>query len=204
MFLKIDDLIVRRADPRDCDDLFEFLCLPDVARYQFWSPFTREQVLQLIEGQSQIEIGDPGVAVQLVVEHRGRVIGDCQLTITSVEDRQGEIGFSFNPRDSGQGLATRSVTALLGLAFLAFGLHRVVAGTDTRNERCCRLLDRIGMRREAQFRHDTFSKEEWVDSYVYAMLEDEWHVRHEAVSSQLRKELGLEMPDGWGPCEEGE
>src|SRR5262249_27418806 len=106
------------------------------------------------------------------------VIGDCQLTVTSVEDRQAELGFAFNPRYTGRGLATRAVTAVLGFGFVQLGLHRIIASTDTRNERSWQLTERGGMRREAHFRHDNFVNGEWMDSFVYAMLDDEWRVRH--------------------------
>ena len=36
------------------------------------------------------------------------------------------------------------------------------------------LMERVGMRREAHFVHDCHTKGEWVDDYLYAMLEDEW------------------------------
>lgn len=58
-------------------------------------------------------------------------------------------------------------------AFQTLDLHRIYAGTDTRNERCWRLLERVGMRREAHFRHEYCIGGEWIDSYVYATLEGE-------------------------------
>ena len=37
-----------------------------------------------------------------------------------------------------------------------------------------RVLERLGMRREAHFVRNEFIKGEWTDEVVYAMLEDEW------------------------------
>lgn len=31
------------------------------------------------------------------------------------------------------------------------------------------------MRREAHFIHETFTKGGWVDAFVYAILDEEWH-----------------------------
>lgn len=176
--LCVDGLVVRRLLPDDFQDLQAYWSDPEVARYQFCGPYTAEQVTAMIDGQAEVMPGDPGVALVLVADLDDVVIGDCQLTVTSVEDRQGEVGFAFNPRYTGRGLATRMVAAVLGFGFVQLGLHRIVVSTDTRNERSWRLAERIGMRREAHFRHDNFVGGEWVDSFVYAMLEHEWRERH--------------------------
>jgi len=161
---------------RDYADLCDYYSAPEVARYQFWEPFTEEQVAHLIESQASVMPSDPGVAFVLavVLQAEDRVIGDCSLTITSDEDRQADIGFAFNPRYHGNGYATKAVNATLGFGFRELGMHRISGATDVRNERSWKLMERVGMRREAHFVHDCHSKGEWVDDYLYAMLEDEW------------------------------
>jgi RimJ/RimL family protein N-acetyltransferase len=162
--------------PEDFDDLFEFYSDPQVARFQFWGPYSAEQVERLIEEQEEHKFGDPGVPLYFaaVDSAEQKLIGDCPLTIISPDDRQGEIGFSFNPKYTGRGLATRAVNIILGIGFVRLGLHRIIACTDVRNERSWQLMERVGMRREAHFLHDCVVKDEWVDDYVYAILDDEW------------------------------
>ncbi|MFI6101093.1 GNAT family N-acetyltransferase [Lentzea sp. NPDC051213] len=46
----------------------------------------------------------------------------------------------------------------------------VIAQGEVRNERSWRLMERLGMRREAHFRQCEIVKGEWADTYVYAML----------------------------------
>jgi RimJ/RimL family protein N-acetyltransferase len=184
--LSINELHIRRIVPDDFRNLREYWSDPEVARYQFWGPYTSEQVTAMIDGQVEIAPGDPGVALVLAAVLDDSVIGDCQLTVTSVEDRQAEIGFAFNPRYTGRGLASRAVAAVLGFGFLQLGLHRIIAAMDARNERSWQLAERIGMRREAHFRHDNFVKGEWVDSFVYAMLDDEWRNRHPELVAAVR------------------
>ncbi|MGQ0634114.1 MAG: GNAT family N-acetyltransferase [Planctomycetaceae bacterium] len=102
--LETGELTLRRVHPDDRADLFEFYGGPDVWRFQFWGPWTIEQIDEIIAGQSDIRIGDPGVPLVLIVVLRSeaKVIGDYQLTINSPEDRQGEMGFSFNPAYAGR------------------------------------------------------------------------------------------------------
>jgi RimJ/RimL family protein N-acetyltransferase len=186
----LEGLTLRRLAPEDFADLAEYWCDLEVARYQFWGPYTSDQVAGMIESQAAIKAGDPGVALVLgiVSESDAKLVGDCQLTITSVDDRQGEIGFAFNSKYTGRGLATRAVIATLGVGFQWLHLHRIVGCTDTRNERSWRLMERIGMRREAHFRQDCFVKGQWIDNYVYAMLDEEWRRQHAAVAALLSRE----------------
>ena len=41
---------------------------------------------------------------------------------------------------------------------------------DTRNLVSAKLCEKIGMRREAHFIKDFYSKGEWTDSFIYGML----------------------------------
>lgn len=189
--LFVDGLTIRRIGPDDLRDLYEYWSDPDVARYQLWGPYSSDQIEAMINAQVDIKPGDPGLALVLAAELDEQVIGDCQLTVTSVDDRQAEIGFAFNPRFAGRGLATRAVAAVLGFGFVQLGMHRVVAATDVRNERSWRLLERVGMRREAHFIHDCFVKSDWLDAYVYAMLEQEWQERHSMLAAAVAISEGM-------------
>ena len=40
-----------------------------------------------------------------------------------------------------------------------------------------RLMERLGMRREAHFHSNEYVKDEWCDELVYAILREEWVVR---------------------------
>lgn len=176
--LELGDLTIRRVLLSDARDLLEYRSDPEVARHQYWEPLTAEGVAELLAHQSQVRTGDPGPPLVLATVFEGKVVGDVQLTITSPEHGQGEVGFSFNPRYGGRGLATRAVAATLGFGFVQLGVHRISAATFVENERAWRLLERVGMRREAHFIHDGFVRGRWVDVFGYAMLADEWSKQH--------------------------
>lgn len=73
----------------------------------------------------------------------------------------------------GSGYATEAVSAGLRIAFGQDDVHRVVAQMDARNTSSARLATRVGMRQEAHHRQDFWSKGEWTDSLVFAMLAGE-------------------------------
>ncbi|WP_431904819.1 GNAT family N-acetyltransferase [Nonomuraea sp. bgisy101] len=53
----------------------------------------------------------------------------------------------------------------------------MIGRLNGRNSASARVLERLGMRREAHFTQNQIVKGEWADEVVYAMLEDEWRAR---------------------------
>lgn len=64
--------------------------------------------------------------------------------------------------------------ALIGQGFGQGGLHRIFARCTARNSASYRLMERVGMRREAHFREHVLVRGVWDDELIYALLEDEW------------------------------
>ena len=103
-----------------------------------------------------------------------RVIGSVRLWMVDEPNRCAEIGYSLNRHYWGNGYATEAAQALLECAFRAMNAHRVRAICDIRNTGSWRVMEKLGMRREALFVKHVLQKGEWRDSYVYAILRDEW------------------------------
>ncbi len=128
------------------------------------------------------------LARTLVYETGGRVVGDLMLAVRDawtqleVRDRgegvEAEIGWSQDPAVGGRGLATEAVRELLAVCFDDLGLRRVTAACFAGNESSWRLMERVGMRRETSGRRDALHRSgEWLDSYGYALLAEEWRAR---------------------------
>lgn len=121
----------------------------------------------------------------LVIEHEGRIIGDLMLAPedpwaqVEVADRavgvQAEIGWCLDPAAEGNGFATEAVRELVRLSFEELGLRRLVALCFAANEPSWRLMERIGMRREAYTVKDSLHRSgEWMDGMSYGLLSEEW------------------------------
>ncbi|WP_205502918.1 GNAT family N-acetyltransferase [Rufibacter psychrotolerans] len=76
-----------------------------------------------------------------------------------------------------KGYTTEAAAALMKFGFEELYLHRIWADCDPRNVASYRVMEKLGMRREAHFRENIFIKGEWCDSYVYALLDHEWQQR---------------------------
>ena len=87
---------------------------------------------------------------------------------------------------------------MLGFGFVQLELHRITAAAFTENERAWRLMERVGMRREAHFVYAGFVRGRWVDVFGYAMLADEWAARHADLTTVVCPYRGLApADDGW-------
>ncbi len=170
-------LLLRPFRADDLDALYAIQSRPDVTRYLYWGPRSRDEVREALAIRAQqVAIEAPGDRLTLALERRdsGTVIGDVNLVWLSQEHRQGEIGFVLNPDYHGRGYAREAAVEMLRLGFEGLGLHRIIGRCDGRNEASARLMERLGMRREAHFRENEIVKGEWCDEYVYAMLSSEW------------------------------
>lgn len=118
-----------------------------------------------------------GLFLGLAVEHDGELVGDSVLILQGTGLSEGEIGWTVLPRHAGRGYATEAARAVLRLGFEHYGLRRIVANLDARNDRSAALCERLGMRREVHRRGDFWSKGTWTDSYEYALLREEWRAQ---------------------------
>lgn len=96
----------------------------------------------------------------------GQRVGDVQLSWTSEEHRQGEVGFITHPDHTGHSYATEAAQLVLHLGFDGFGLHRITASLDPRKA-SARVAQRLGMRQEAHLRHNALRGGEWTDEAVH-------------------------------------
>ena len=163
-------LIVRRFVPDDCNDLADILTDPDVTYFEPYETFTREACVQEAINFSK---SNEFYAVEL----DGKVIGKIYFSDRNYGSY--EIGYTFNKAYQGKGYASESVKGMMEYAFNALGARRIAAQIDTRNEKSRRLVERIGMRKEAEHKEIYPRKENkdiYNDFYVYAILKKEFLV----------------------------
>jgi len=106
------------------------------------------------------------------------LLGTCSLWNINEQSRRAEIGFIQGPETWGQGYMREALTALLDYAFTELRFNRIEADIDPRNERCARLLDRLGFSREGLFRERCIVDGEVSDSAMYGLLQREWNLQN--------------------------
>jgi RimJ/RimL family protein N-acetyltransferase len=172
-----EHLLLRSFAEADLDDLHDIQRRPEVARYLFWNARTREETREALAtriGQTDLATEGDNLAIAVELRETGRLIGDFNLAWLSAELGRAEIGFVLNPDYSGRGYATEAGREVLRLAFETYGFHRVIGLCNGNNHSSQRLMERLGMRREAFFVQGEMLKGERADLAVYAMLAAEW------------------------------
>jgi RimJ/RimL family protein N-acetyltransferase len=176
--LRTARLSLRPAAPEDAASTWVYRQLPEVTRWLTWAETRFEQYDERFREPARL-------ATTLLVEHGGAVIGDLMLRVEDAWAQgevaeqaravQAELGWSLHPAYTGRGLATEAVRELLRIAFDGLGLRRVTALCFADNVGSWRLMERIGMRREAHNVADSLHRTgEWLDGLGYALLAEEW------------------------------
>lgn len=161
-------LILREFRESDYDDLYEFLYQLRDDEFEGYPGITYENGREHLK----YRVGsDEFYAIELA--ESGKVIGNIYYGKRDFEAR--EVGYIVNKDFQRKGYASEALKAVIDNAF-ADGVHRVYAELDPRNECSWRLLEKVGMAREAHFKQNVyFHKDEkgnpiWKDTYVYAVL----------------------------------
>lgn len=178
--LETNRLRLRSFQDSDVPHFSAYRSDPLVAKYQSWdTPFTRTQASQFIDEMKAVVPGTPGEWYQIAIELKNDqiLIGDCAFHILADDHRQAEIGFTLARSFQGQGFAFEAVTRLFDYLFEELHLHRIQAICDVDNLASSRLLERLGLRREAHFIENIWFKGEWRSEYVYGLLQKEWENR---------------------------
>jgi ribosomal-protein-alanine N-acetyltransferase len=87
---------------------------------------------------------------------------------------RGEIGYSLHADWHGRGLAQEAMRAVLAWLVADFGLQRIEADIDPRNAASCRLVERLGFRREGLLRERWRVDGEVSDTALYGLLAREF------------------------------
>ena len=177
LILETPRLILRPFQDSDLEPFVAYRSDPEVARYQGWeAPYSVESAREFIAEMKHKQPAVQGEWYQLAVELKqgAPLIGDCAFHILAHDARQAEIGCTLARQHQRQGYAFEAVTRLLDYLFRDLGLHRVIASCDVDNLASVRLLERVGMRREAHCVENIWFKGAWGSEYLYALLQREW------------------------------
>ncbi|QIX28393.1 GNAT family N-acetyltransferase [Nocardioides sp. JQ2195] len=176
--LHTERLLIRPAEWEDAETTWPFRRLPEVNHWITRAPADHDEYVDLFRRPSSLDL-------TLVIERDLEVIGDLMLHVNDpwaqVEVReqaaatQAELGWCLHPDHGGKGCATEAVAALITASFEQLGLRRITAECFADNTASWRLMERLGMRREAHTRKDSLHRSgEWMDGLLYAVLREEW------------------------------
>jgi RimJ/RimL family protein N-acetyltransferase len=171
-------LSFRPAEIADLPAVFAYRTLEDVAQWMPNRPASYDEWVLRLGGTETMDR-------TLVLELDGTVIGDLYLRVEDGwaqrevseggTNTQAEIGWCLSPDHQGRGYVTEAVTELVRICFEDLGIRRLAAVAFLDNAASIRVMEKLGMQREALFRRESLHRDlGWVDSVTYALLADEW------------------------------
>lgn len=178
--IETERLLLRPFATSDHTALLAIHSREDLTRYLYWGPRGPAEVSEvLVDKVAGAKLEQEGDVLHLavVLREEGTLVGDVLLMWSSLVHRSAEVGFVFHPDHHGRGYATEATAALLRLGFEELGLHRIYGRLDARNTASGRVLEKLGMRREARLVENEWVKGEWTDEAIYGMLDREWEAR---------------------------
>lgn len=174
--LLTERLVIRRFRPEDWKDLQAYVSLKEVTRYEPDYPTDDVGCRSLAEF-----LANNPEFWAVTLRHEDKVIGHIHCgPRLSKEAGNWNLGFVFHPGYQGKGFATEAAGRVMQYGFEVLNVRRFASGCNPLNTPSWKLLERLGMRREAHHIKDGFLKRDsegnplFQDSYIYAILKEEW------------------------------
>ena len=174
--LETSRLVLRELEDRDASATNVWESDPAVVRYQSNDVQTLEESVAYLRGVQAESREVPRRLFDLGVVRRedGLLIGRVGIRVGRPEHREAEAWFVLRSDCQRMGYALEAMRALFELGFRTLDLHRIFGDCDPRNGPSARLMEKLGMRREAHLRENWWLKGEWCDSWIYAILDRDW------------------------------
>lgn len=171
----------------DLEDVHSLLSIPEIDRFNTLGVMesigqTEAYMAAIIEGHQADSILN-FVAVFRLKEN-GQFVGLAGMHLQRAVYQSSEVWYKLLPELWGKGYATELLTWQLDFAFNHLKLHRVAAGCAVGNIASFKIMEKVGMRREGVSKKVLPLEEGWVDTFEYALLEEEYVQR--SVSNEIK------------------
>jgi RimJ/RimL family protein N-acetyltransferase len=135
-----------------------------------------ERVTRWLETDAAVKLTTAGTPFILAVQAQepAKVIGCVSLSFSDADRLQAVLYLVLHRDFQRRGLGAEAMIGLLGFCFGGISLHRVQCFCDSANAAACRLFEKAGMRREAEFVRDHKVGDQWANTAAYAILRDEF------------------------------
>lgn len=169
-----DRIILRAISEMDTDAIYSYRSLPQVAKYQYWEPYTKSEVEEFVKEYLNQELNkvNEWTGLAIITKDEGVLIGDCAL---KVEKTKIEIGCNISPAYQRKGLGKETINILLEYAFNHLSVDEVLGITDSRNENSVRLLKSVGMVKDEGFENRIICKNEECIEHKYVINRDRYN-----------------------------
>lgn len=171
--LRTERLLLRPFKLEDVDDVYVYAKDPEWAQYLLLpipQPYTRRNAEEFVARQVLADWStNPDFAIVL----KSVVVGGINLRIDGTHDTAG-LGYGLARAHWGKGLVAEAAKAVIDWGFAEYGLAKIYARADLRNQRSTKVMEKVSMTREGVLRSHRKGRGERIDEVYYGLLRQEW------------------------------
>lgn len=180
--IETNQLILRKIEPEDATNLFEFLSDIAVNQYMINNPYENiVQVQRLINGMQQCFESKQKIRWGIAKKGINKIIGYCGYHAFNELNLTGEINFCLSKAHWGQGIMTEAIGAMVHFGFEKLQLNRIEAKVMPQNTSSFKVLEKAGFQKEGLIRQGLLKNHTFHDLCLYSILKND----HCAESSQI-------------------
>lgn len=113
-------------------------------------------------------------SMNLLIFHKGSVIGGSGLNFIDTVNRGTEIGYWLDKEHTGKGVVTKCCRALIEHSFRELAMHRINIRVASENAPSRAIPERLGFTEEGTLRQAELLHGKFVDLVVYGLLRSDW------------------------------
>ena len=171
--LRTERLVLRPYRTTDLDALHEYRSHPEWARYlPLPQPYTLTQAALDLDEYVHLDAGSHAF---WAIAHNGRAVGNIDVELET--PFRALAGWGIARHLWSQGLTTEAARAVMDWSFETWPIRRFYATASVRNTGSWRVMEKIGMQREATLRMHREDQGAPADEVWYGILRDEWETR---------------------------
>jgi len=164
---------LRPLDLADAPTLTAWLNDPEVTRY-----LLLHRPLMLLAEEAflrKLSESERDIVLGIVAREPEQFIGVTGLHQLDARNRHVQFGITVGEKSAwGKGYGTEATRLMVRYAFDTLNLNRVCLHVHEYNERAVHVYQKVGFRMEGRLRQETFRDGRYWDTFVMAVLREEW------------------------------
>ena len=176
--LETPRLRLRKLNMRDAQDIYNYSCDPQVARYVLWDAHrsigeSRSYLRYMLR---KYRLGEPA-SWGIEWKESGQIIGTIGFMWIQRENASAEVGYSLSRSFWNRGIMTEALQEVIRFGFSGMNLNRIEAQHETQNPASGAVMRKCGMVKEGTLRQRLMNKGRFVDVDLYAILRRDYAKR---------------------------
>jgi [ribosomal protein S5]-alanine N-acetyltransferase len=168
--IETERLILRPHQESDFDGIHEYATDQDVVKFMQWGPNTLDETRFFLDTciANQKHADRLSYDFAVVSREDGSFLGTVSLRLSSPSARAAELGYTYQKRAWGRGIASEAARRMVDFGFDELGLTRIFATCNPVNYASARVLQKCGLVLEGCMKNHMMVKGVWRDTLLFA------------------------------------